>query len=329
MRNPYYTGPATDHFDGERFFLPGVASDKSRADLLRWRREGGRARWPKQAPSPFQDHPPARVEGLRVTAIGHASFLIQLAGLNLLVDPVWSSHAGPFGLLGPRRVNLPGIAFADLPPIDAVLITHNHYDHMDLGTLKRLAARHRPLFVTPLGNDTLIRRVAKAADIRVLDWGEATELVPGITAHLRPCRHWSARGLRDRRMALWGAFVLTSPAGTVYHIGDTGFGDGEIFPPIAAEFGPPDLAILPIGAYEPRWFMAAHHMNPAEAVRGFLACRARAAIAHHWGTFQLTNEAIDAPLYALAEALAEHDIAPPRFRALRPGEFWTQKDLDL
>ncbi len=322
MKNPYYAGPVSDHFDGERFFVPDAPGDKSRADFLRWRREGGRAVWPRQAPSPLQDVPPARSDGMRVTLVGHASFLIQLAEINILVDPVWSDRAGPLGLLGPRRVNQPGIAFADLPPIDVVLVTHNHYDHLDMATLRRLGRGHRPHFVTPLGNDTIIRRAARKAQITALDWGQSVEIAPGIVAYLRPCRHWSARGLRDRRMALWGAFVMTSPVGTIYHVGDTGFGDGAHFVDIAAQFGPPDLAILPIGAYEPRWFMQAQHMNPAEAVQGFLLCQARNAIGHHWGSFQLTNEAIEAPRAALDDALAVHDIDPGRFRALRPGEVW-------
>lgn len=322
MGNPYYSGPVTDHFDGERFFVPGVPGDKSRADLLRWRREGGRAGWPRQAPSPLQDHPPPRSDGMRVTLVGHASFLIQLAGINILIDPVWSDRAGPLGLLGPRRVNQPGIGFADLPLIDVVLVTHNHYDHLDMVTLRRLWRDHQSRFVTPLGNDVIVRRVARKADIAVLDWGQSVEIAPGVIAHLQPCRHWSARGLRDRRMALWGAFVLTSPAGTIYHVGDTGFGDGAYFSDAAVQFGPLDLAILPIGAYEPRWFMQAQHMNPDEAVQAFLLCGAREAVGHHWGTFQLTNEAIEAPREALAGALATRDIDPARFRALIPGEVW-------
>ena len=322
MPNPYYAGPVTDHFDGERFFVPGAPSDKSRADLLRWRREGGRAVLPRQAPSPFQARPPVRSDGMRVTLIGHASFLIQLAGINILVDPVWSDRAGPLGLLGPRRVNQPGVAFADLPPIDVVLVTHNHYDHLDMATLRRVWRGHRPRFVTPLGNDTIIRRAARIAEITALDWGQRVAIGPGIVAHLQPCRHWSARGLRDRRMALWGAFVITSPAGTIYHVGDTGFGDGEHFADIAVRFGPPDLAILPIGAYEPRWFMQAQHMDPDEAVQGFVLCQARNAVGHHCGTFQLANESIESPREALADALASRDIDPGRFRALRPGEVW-------
>jgi L-ascorbate metabolism protein UlaG (beta-lactamase superfamily) len=322
MRNSYYSGPVSDHFDGVQFFVPGAASDKSRADLWRWRREGGRAVWPRQAPSPFQDQPPARSDAIRVTLIGHASFLIQVARINILVDPVWSDRAGPLGLLGPQRVNQPGVAFDDLPQVDVVLITHNHYDHLDMATLRRLWRGHRPRFVAPLGNDVIIRRAARKAEITALDWGGEIDLAPGIVTHLQPCRHWSARGLRDRRMALWGAFVLTTPVGTIYHVGDTGFGDGAHFTDIATRFGPPDLAILPIGAYEPRWFMHAHHMNPDEAVQGFQLCQARNAIGHHWGTFQLTNEAIEAPRQALAEALAASNIDRERFRALIPGEVW-------
>lgn len=259
---------------------------------------------------------------MRVSLIGHASFLIQLAGVNILVDPVWSDRAGPLGLLGPRRVNQPGIAFANLPPIDVVLVTHNHYDHLDIATLRRLWRMHRPRFVTPLGNDVIIRRAARKAEITALDWGDGVEIAPGVVAHLQSCRHWSARGLWDRRRALWGAFVLTSPAGIIYHVGDTGFGDGVHFADVAARFGPPDLAILPIGAYEPRWFMQAQHMNPEEAVQGFLLCQARNAVGHHWGTFQLTNEAIEAPREALADVLKSSDIDPERFRALVPGEVW-------
>jgi hypothetical protein len=155
--NPYYRGPVTDHFDGRRFFSPGQPQDNGLTELLRWQFGGGRAPWPAAFPSPFRDKPPARVERLRVALVGHACMLIQVAGLNLLTDPVYAERASPLSFVGPKRVNAPGIAFDDLPPIDAVLITHNHYDHLDTATVTRLWRRDRPRILAPLGNDTIIR----------------------------------------------------------------------------------------------------------------------------------------------------------------------------
>jgi L-ascorbate metabolism protein UlaG (beta-lactamase superfamily) len=321
-RNIYYEGPASDHFDGVRFFSPSQPQDKGLAELLRWQLGGGREPWPETFPSPFRDAPPARVDDLRVTLVGHATLLIQAAGLNVLTDPVYGERASPVSFAGPRRVNPPGVAFADLPRIDAVLITHNHYDHLDVPTLARLWERDRPRVVAPLGNDAIIRDEAPGIRVETRDWGEAVELGPGVTAHLQPSYHWSARGLNDRRMALWGAYVLTTPAGAVYHVGDTGYGDGRIFRAVRERFGAPRLALLPIGAYEPRWFMQTQHMNPDEAVRVLADCGAAEALGHHWGTFRLTNEAVDAPPRALAAALRKAGIPAERFRALRPGEVW-------
>ncbi|MGO4706610.1 MBL fold metallo-hydrolase [Microvirga sp. 2MCAF38] len=321
-RNPYYQGPVSDHFDGLRFFAPGRPGDKTLKDLLRWRREGGRKVWPTSFPSPFQDKPPVSVAGLRVTLIGHASFLIQVAGLNLLTDPVFSERASPLPFMGPKRVNPPGIAFDDLPPIHAVLITHNHYDHLDLAAVGRLWRRDRPRFIAPLGNDAIIRAKYPKIAVETGDWGASIELGNGVTAHFEPSNHWSARGVRDRRMALWCAYVLTTPRGTLYHVGDTGFSDGAIFARIRERFGPPRLAHLPIGAYEPRWFMQPQHMSPEEAVRAFQLLGVEQALGHHWGTFQLTNEAIEEPPQALAAALEAAGIPQEHFRPLRPGEVW-------
>jgi L-ascorbate metabolism protein UlaG (beta-lactamase superfamily) len=321
-RNRYYQGPVSDHFDGVRFFSPGQPQDKGFLELARWQLGGGRKDWPDAFASPFRDRPPASVEELRVALVGHASLLIQVAGLNVLTDPVYSERASPFSFAGPRRVNPPGIAFDDLPRIDAVLVTHNHYDHLDLDTIGRLWGRDRPRVLAPLGNDTIIRDHDPGIRVETADWGGSFDLGRGVTAHLEPANHWSARGMNDRRMALWCAYVLTTPAGIVYHVGDTGFGDGRIFPRIRERFGEPRLAILPIGAYEPRWFMEPQHMNPDDAVRAFQACGAAHAVGHHWGTFRLTNEGVDEPLNELQLALDKAEIPPDRFRALRPGEVW-------
>jgi len=320
--NRYYQGPISDHFDGRLFHLPGYTQDKSVRDRLRWMFGSDKARWPRHAPSPFADTPPARVAGLRVTLVGHASFLIQVAGLNLLIDPVWSDRASPVAWAGPRRVNPPGIAWSALPAIDTVLVTHNHYDHLDLPTLARLRARQPARILAPLGNDKIIDAALGQGATEAMDWGESRVLSPQVTAFLRPAAHWSARGLRDRRMALWGAFTLATPSGIIHHIGDTGYGDGGTFRAIRTEFGPPRLAILPIGAYAPRWFMRAAHMDPDEAVQAMQDLGAAQALGHHWGTFQLTDEPIEEPAARLSIARDKAGLAADRFPALRPGEVW-------
>lgn len=171
-RNPYYRGPTSDHFDGLRFFLPGQSTDKALPDVLRWQAKRQREPWPKSFPSPYPaDRPPERVEGLRVVLIGHASYLVQVAGRNILIDPVFAKRASPVRFAGPKRVNPPGIALADLPPIDAVLITHNHYDHLDGPSLARIWQAHQPLIVAPLGNDTILRGYDDTMHVETRDWG--------------------------------------------------------------------------------------------------------------------------------------------------------------
>lgn len=322
-RNQYYDGPVSDHFDGVRFFRPGLPTDRGIGDLVRWQVGGGRQPWPARDPGPSQDKPPARVDDLRATLVGHATVLIQVAGRNILTDPIWSERASPVRFAGPRRANDPGIAFDDLPPIHAVLVSHNHYDHLDVVTIARLWARHRPRVIAPLGNDAIIRAHDDDVEVETMDWGQSLDLGDGIAAHLEPANHWSARGINDRRMALWGAYMLTTPAGPIYLAGDTAYADGDIFRSAKARFGAPRLAALPIGAYEPRWFMETQHMNPADAVKAFVDLDAVAALGIHWGTFQLTNEAIRQPAEDLAEALAAAGIEPTRFRAMRPGEVWS------
>ena len=323
--NRYYGGPASDHFDGTLFFNPGGQIPGRFGDLLKWKLRNSRPKWPARSPSPF---PKARAAdrmdggGLRLTMVGHSSMLVQMAGLNILTDPVWSERVSPLAFAGPKRVNAPGIAFADLPPIDVVLVSHNHYDHLDLATLARLKKAHDPLVLTPLGNDAIIRTAVPGMRVSVHDWGERVQVGAGAVVHIEPAHHWSARGTRDRRMALWGSFVVETEAGKVYYAGDTGFHQGINYRLMAQRHGGFRLAILPIGAYEPRWFMEPHHQNPGEAVQGMELCNAAFAAGCHWGTFRLTDEPMQEPVEKLAEALDAAGVARERFRALQPGEVW-------
>jgi L-ascorbate metabolism protein UlaG (beta-lactamase superfamily) len=352
----YYQGPPSDHFDGERFFNPGFppyGAGGPQRFAARWIGGGGgeRAQWPEQVPvtpgyPPAQATacPPARgaiVENWRrctdrvdpnlmvATWIGHSTVLIQAGGLNILTDPLWSERASPFSFIGPKRVRAPGIRFDDLPKIDLVLISHNHYDHMDLPTLKALWARDKPLIVTSLGNNTIL--ASEGIRSVALDWGDDTGILgPNCTADRWPdCEaratiivernhHWSSRWGTDRNRALWSAFSVKTPAGNIFFGGDTGWGDGS-WVREAARNGPFRLAILPIGAYEPRDFMKTNHINPEEAVRIFEALRPTRALGVHWGTVQLTFEPIHAPPRDLAAALRKRRVPPGRFLVTEVG----------
>lgn len=323
-RNGYYNGPVSDHFDGVNFFNPGGHPPKGFVPLLKWQLGGGRKAWPDAFPSPFSDTPPVAVSGdaLRVSYVGHATVLIQAGGLNLLTDPVWSERCSPVSWAGPKRKNAPGIDFDALPKIDAVLLSHNHYDHLDLATLTKLRRKYDPVIITPLGNDRILLNHDPELRVVVGDWGDSVALDTETSITFEPMHHWSARGLADRRNALWAAFVINGPAGKIYHIGDTGFHDGQNYEAARAKYGGFRLAILPFGAFEPRDFMRHQHQNPDEAVRGHTLCGAEFTLGHHWGTFRLTNESIEDQLDLLAEARVRHGIADDIFRHVRPGEFW-------
>ena len=314
----------SDHFDGVRFFDPDGVPPKPLRDILRWQfgRDRERHVWPKWAPSPHADTPPERVEGkaVRLSFVGHASWLIQTSGMNILVDPVWSDRVSPFPFAGPKRCNDPGIAFEALPPIDVVLVSHGHYDHLDIATLSRLTAKFGPRVITPLGNDLIMRRADRSIRAEAFDWHERAEISADVAVTLVATRHWSARGLFDRNKALWASFVMETRCGKIYIVCDSGYGEGKHFRRVSEAHGPLRLAILPIGAYEPRWFMRDQHMNPSDAVQALVDCGAAQALAHHHGTFQLTDEAIDAPVVALGEALDQAEIPRERFVALRPGQ---------
>lgn len=313
--------PITDHCDGRRFFNPRHHVNRHWFDVLRWKLTSRATPWPTHVEVIPRPPPPAPADG-RLTAvwINHASFLVQTRHGNLLIDPIYSERASPFAWAGPRRVHAPGIPFDDLPEIHAILISHDHYDHCDLATLRRLNRRFPAArLITPLGNGPLARTAGfRDAAIIELDWWEAHELKEGIHIRVTPSRHWSnrVRGLRNRR--LWGGFFLQSGGRTAHFVGDTGF-DESLFKDIRRQCGAPDLALIPIGAYEPRWFMEPQHCNPAEAIRIHQDLGSRQSVAMHWGTFQLTDEGRSAPLDALQRGLAMAGIAPESFRAIEPG----------
>jgi L-ascorbate metabolism protein UlaG (beta-lactamase superfamily) len=305
----------TDHFDGRCFFNPNGANGQPfwmlpRLLLTSW------TQWPSEV-SVEPRHPPnPGPDEVVVTFVGHATFLIQAAATNVLIDPVYAERASPFSFAGPRRARAPGVRFDDLPPISLVLLSHNHYDHCDLRTLQLLDRRFHPMFVTPLGNGRLLRS-AGIRQVEEIDWWETSSAAP-LPITVTPTQHFSARGPFDRNRALWGGFLIEAAGQRILHAGDSGY--GPHFREIAAGQGPIDLALLPIGAYEPRWFMKDIHMNPAEAVQAHLDLGARRSIAMHFGTFQLTPEGIDDPVGELAKALRERGVPAERFRTLEVGE---------
>ena len=307
----------SDHFDGRRFFNPHAPQGKSRRDVSRWRRTRQREPWPEHVEDvPLTPPPRAARDRIAVTFIGHSTFLVQVGGLCVLTDPIWSDRCSPVSFAGPRRVRPPGQRLDSLPGVDLLLITHNHYDHMDLPTLRKVRGRWQPSTATGLGN---ARHLAKAG-IRSaveLDWWQTTELAGARVTYV-PAQHFSARGLHDRNRSLWGGFVVEAHGAVVYFAGDSGY--CPYFAEIASRFPRIDLALLPIGAYEPRWFMRQHHVNPEEAVQAHLDLQPRRSIGMHFGTFQLTDEAIDAPISALRQAQARAGVAHAEFDVLGFGE---------
>jgi L-ascorbate metabolism protein UlaG (beta-lactamase superfamily) len=303
--------PVSDHCDGRRFFNPGVQTDRGLGDLFRWWRTRETTPWPAavavaQRPAPTRDAPADRVT---TTLIGHSTFLIQTGSIAILTDPVFTSHAGPWGRLGPKRVRRPAHSLDALPAVDIVLVSHNHYDHLQPASLQEAEARFHPLFVTALGNRRHLHRIGLRRVVE-LDWWGATK-ASGAEVVCTPAQHFSARGIGDRNRTLWGGFAVSMAEKTVYFAGDTGY--GPLFREIRSRLPPVDVALVPIGAYDPRWFMAPVHVNPDEAVQIHLDVGARVSIAMHFGTFKLTDEGIEDPPRRLARACEAAGLAPHAF----------------
>lgn len=306
----------TDHYDGKIFFNPDEDSaPKSFFSLLKWKFTSKAEKWPKEIDPPYaQAIPMASSEKLIITFVNHASFLIQVDGINILTDPIWSKRTSPFSFAGPSRVHPPGIEFENLPKIDLVLISHNHYDHMDSETIKKLEDKFSPKFIVPLANIEKMKSFG-AKNIIELDWWDAFTQNSELKIILAPAKHWSSRTLNDKREALWGSFMIESKKEKIYFAGDTGY--GPHFLEIHKRLGTPTLSLLPIGAYEPRWFMKGMHMNPEEAVLAHIDLESKMSLGMHFGTFQLTDEAIDAPEKDLLMALTKLKVS--NFKTIVPG----------
>ena len=321
----------SDHFDGIRYFNPGVSkalpdssdqTPKSRGVtwwVFHWLFDNDWQEWPQVAeyspgPSPENFVPRGMIS---ITPIGHATFLIQIDGLNILTDPIWSERCSPVSWAGPKRHLKPGIRFEDLPPIDVVLVSHNHYDHLDLPTLRLLAKEGTPRAIVPLGNRNLVRR-AGIPTVDELDWWQSVRVSPEITITVVPAQHFSMRFLSDYNQTLWGGFVISGYSGNVFYSGDTGY--GPHFKEIAHRFSPIRVALLPIAPFRPRKpddNTPAHrsivHMGPTEAVEAHLDLGASFTIAGHFQTFRLGMEGFDDPATVLAAVLEEHNLMPETF----------------
>jgi L-ascorbate metabolism protein UlaG (beta-lactamase superfamily) len=306
--------PAQRDADG-RFLNPdGSAAGQPLRQVWKMMREGGGTAWPQRVLDPPQPPPPGAAPpgAAAFTFIGHSSFRVALDdGTVILTDPIFSERCSPLSFFGPKRVRPPALALDALTRVDAVLVSHAHYDHMDLPSLRALHARFAPRIVTGLGNAAWLARKG-LPDAVELDWGGRAELPGGHVATFLPMRHFAARGIRDRARTLWGGFAVEAASGGRFlFAGDTAA--GPHLDEIGAAHGPFDIGLIPIGAYEPEWFMQAVHITPEQAVEAQRALRVRTAIAMHFATFKLTREGIDEPARRLRATRAAQDFRVPAF----------------
>jgi L-ascorbate metabolism protein UlaG (beta-lactamase superfamily) len=300
-------------FDGKKFNNIEPFSDKSFFTVLWWRlkRAFTAESWPDETPQVFFEPETSRSKELKVSVIGHATALIQVDNINILTDPHFSKRASPISWAGPKRVVKPGIPFEKLPPIDIVVISHDHYDALDIPTLKRISKKWGSKIFVGLGNLPLLKE-SNINNVFEMDWWDRVSF-NDIDISFVPVQHWSARSTGDKRETLWGGFVIHGSK-QIFFAGDTGYGTGKVFNMIHQKFGDMDLSLIPIGAYRPRYFMKNAHVWPAESVKIFLDTKSKKAIGIHFGTFaNLTDEAIDDPPKDLKKALIENNISQERF----------------
>lgn len=320
MHSTSYEGPASDHFDGTTFSNVEAIPNYSPAEFLKMRIFASYHSWPDWVASEYGPKPqPSVTSGIRYVVVNHSTVLIQVRGINLLTDPQWSDRASPFSWVGPKRVCNPGMRFEDLPPIHAVLISHNHYDHMDLPTMERLRDRFDPTFYVGLGNKAFLK--SHGFDkVEEMDWWDQRDLVP-LKIHFVPAQHFSARGPFDRNHTLWGGFMIDYGGEAIFFAGDTGY--GSIFREMYNRLPKVRLAFIPIGAYQPEWFMGPVHLSPTGAVKVHVDLHSEQSVGIHFGTFHLTAEAIDQPVLGLQKALKDENIVQDTFFAPEFGKTYS------
>ncbi len=306
----------SDHYNGKQFYNLTPTHNESLYTVLKWKLTSKRIKWPHWIEDEAIPLSPITADDKSVcTWVGHACFLIQLKGMNILTDPVYAKRASPVQFAGPKRVRAAGIPFESLPKIDLVLVSHNHYDHLDLATLKKLHEKDAPHFIVALGDKKLLVDNG-ISSVQEMDWWEETNFKE-TKIHFLPSQHWSARGLHDKCHSLWGGHMISQGDHKIYFGGDSGYSDH--FLQIKNKIGTPDISLIPIGAYEPRWFMKDLHMNPDDAVKAHLDLGSKKSLAMHYGTFQLTDEAIDDPLKDLSLALEKYGVSDSDFMSLKHG----------
>lgn len=310
--------PDSDHYQNGRFFTPGAPTQGGVRAILEWLTHREKASWRQWIDAPWGAPPPQRLKvgQLRATFINHATVLLQMGELNIITDPIWSERASPVQFAGPRRHRIPGIRFEDLPPIDVVLLSHNHYDHLDVATLLRLRRRDAPTVYCPLGVARRVRRLGFRSIVE-MDWWKQ-ERFRDVSIHCIPAQHFSARTPFDRNRTLWCGFRVEAADADVLFAADTGF--GPHFVQIAERFAPPRLALLPIGAYRPRWFMGSIHMGPEEAIEAHAILKPTVSVPIHYGTFSLADDGETEPVDHLRALLEERP--EQNWRILQEGEGW-------
>lgn len=313
--------PQSDHYNSEKdvFYNPHIKEDHGFMDFLKWVTNRNIGPWPEEK-IPLKATPRIAQNltnnQFAITFVNHATFLIQVPGMNILTDPIWSKRASPVSFAGPKRIIDPGIKFEDLPKIDLVIISHNHYDHMDLSTLKKLKKKYQPRILVPLRNKKFLEAQG-LENVEEFDWWNQTTISDNQVTFV-PAQHFSSRGLFDRNKTLWGGFVIQHKGLTLYFAGDTGY--SPHFQEIQKKFDVIHLSLLPIGAYLPRWFMGPVHTDPYQAVKAHIDLKSKLSIGMHYGCFQLADDGYKSPAADLEKGMSELKIPKDEFQLMNEGQ---------